>query len=138
MQSDPIHVSRNASSREPTPETSPTPTQHGIRDNQLPPLHPPGVWTGGSQTHSVGQDTSSRSSSLERVRSADDSSRLSPVSPPPRNRITEYENAGARERAESVLFEVVHTKKKNDAKSSPISKMPNGTSDPPGGLTDKF
>jgi hypothetical protein len=50
-------------------------------------------------------------------------------SPPPRDRITEYENALAnspRKPADGPLFEVVKSVRNPDDKSSPIAKLPNG------------
>lgn len=51
-----------------------------------------------------------------------------PSTPPPRDRITEYENAIAhstRKPSEGPLFEVTKSNKKPDDKSSPIANLPN-------------
>jgi hypothetical protein len=51
-------------------------------------------------------------------------------SPPPRDRITEYENALAdsprKSSAGGPLFEIIKSNKKPGDKSSPIAKLPNG------------
>lgn len=51
-----------------------------------------------------------------------------PSTPPPRDRITEYENAianSARKPSEGPLFEVMKSHRKPDDKSSPIANLPN-------------
>jgi hypothetical protein len=68
-----------------------------------------------------------------RDRDSDDATRLSPASPPPRNRITEYENALAqtpKKRAQGPAFEVIKSARKPDDKSCAIAKLPNGESTP--------
>ncbi|KAL6710230.1 hypothetical protein ACN47E_009176 [Coniothyrium glycines] len=50
------------------------------------------------------------------------------TSPPPKDRITEYENAlrsSARKPTEAPLFEVIKSNRKPEDKSSPIAKLPN-------------
>lgn len=52
------------------------------------------------------------------------------VTPPPRNRISEYENARVKtpkKPSEGPLFEVIKSTRKPDDKSSAIAKLPNGT-----------
>ena len=64
-----------------------------------------------------------------RDRDADSAARLSPSSPPPRNRIVEYENALAqtpRKRNQGPAFEVIKSARKPDDTSCPIAKLPNG------------
>ena len=51
------------------------------------------------------------------------------TTPPPRDRITEYENAlakSARKLNETPLFEVIKSTRSPEDKSSPIAKLPNG------------
>lgn len=60
---------------------------------------------------------------------AEESARLKKPSPPPRNRIAEYESALALtppRRSEGPIFEVVKKSRKAGDKSSPIAKLPNG------------
>ncbi|KAF2703677.1 hypothetical protein K504DRAFT_473908 [Pleomassaria siparia CBS 279.74] len=61
---------------------------------------------------------------------SDEAARLSPtsLSPSPRNRITDYENAvaqSARKKSEGCVFEVIKKNRTPDDHSSPISKLPN-------------
>ncbi|RYO68687.1 hypothetical protein AA0116_g1526 [Alternaria tenuissima] len=54
--------------------------------------------------------------------------RIASPSPPPRDRITEYENAlkiSPRKPADGPLFEIIKSNKKPSDKNSPISKLPN-------------
>ncbi|KAF2747914.1 hypothetical protein M011DRAFT_402069 [Sporormia fimetaria CBS 119925] len=60
-------------------------------------------------------------------RPLDDGSRLSPVSPRPRNRISEYENASSpvpKRETRAMMFEVVQRPRKPGDQTSPISKLP--------------
>jgi hypothetical protein len=53
------------------------------------------------------------------------------TTPPPRDRISEYENARVKtpkKPSEGPLFEVVKSNRRPDDKSSPIAKLPNGES----------
>ncbi|KAL1619959.1 hypothetical protein SLS56_009878 [Neofusicoccum ribis] len=59
---------------------------------------------------------------------ADDSARLKKPSPPPRNRIAEYENALSPtppRKPEGPIFEVVKKNRRAGDKSSPVAKLPN-------------
>ncbi|KAF5847300.1 hypothetical protein GGP41_000004 [Bipolaris sorokiniana] len=134
MQPEPTNVSQRASQQHATFDAATT-SQHGHRRNDdlqdSPQPHFGGLW--GDPGVPVG--TPARDATdLPQVTNG-----FTPVeanglkggarpSPPPRDRITEYENALAnspRKPADGPLFEVVKSNRNPDDKSSPIAKLPN-------------
>jgi hypothetical protein len=128
MQPDPSNVSPNALPQDPPRDNSTSP-HHGIHLDQLASSLPHPEGRGGPKSGSVRQDTSLRAPPVGRFPSPEETPRLSPISPSPRNRIEEYENAlspAPKKRPEGPLFEVIKKERKGGDKSSPISKLPNG------------
>jgi hypothetical protein len=128
MQPEPSKAFQNHLSQHVAPESSTT-SQHGLREDDQPSLlphyheepreHAP---DGGVRRGSM------RGSSLDGD-DADEAARLSPTSPSPRDRITEYENAltqSAKKRTEGLAFEVIKSAKKPDDRSCAIANLPNG------------
>jgi hypothetical protein len=132
MQPESTTVSQNVSHQQPPSDT--TTSQHGQRRDDLqdsPQPHSGELWgepeppPGGHARHATRSDEAVTAvSALEAVglRGA-----ASP-SPPPRDRITEYENALADSprRPAGPLFEIIKSNKKPGDKTSPIAKLPNG------------
>lgn len=129
MQPEPTPASQNTLSPEVAPENPATTSQHGLEDRyeQLP-LHPQHLEEQGeSAPPAAAEQHTSRESS--RDLDVDIAARLSPTSPSPRDRITEYENALAqtpKKRHQGPVFEVIKSARKPDDKSCPIEKLPNG------------
>jgi len=134
MQPEPISVSHNISHQK-VPFTTETNSQHGQRhsndlQDSLQP-HPGELWgeasAGGTAVHATRPNNASN-----RVYTGEPDGLkavASPSPPPPRDRITEYENALAsspRKNPDGPLFEVIKTNTKPGDKSSPIAKLPNG------------
>jgi len=135
MQSEPTKASQHA----PTPEKAPHPpptSQHGQpRDDDLQnslqprpgeqreePGPPPGG-NDGDATRSSATTSDSKAVETFGLRGND------APTPPPRNRISEYENARVKtpkKPSEGPLFEVIKSNRRPDDKSSPIAKLPNG------------
>ncbi|ORY16724.1 hypothetical protein BCR34DRAFT_475917 [Clohesyomyces aquaticus] len=129
MQPEPSNVLKKVTSQESSPDNHPTYSQHGIRDDQpaspLPHDEGSGVLP---QPGVLGRDSGSTSPSPERVAPGNETARLSPTSPSPRNKVAEYENAlieSARKRSDGPIFEVIKKNRNPDDKSSPISRLPN-------------
>lgn len=128
MQPEPISVSHNV----PHPQTAfdtNTPSQHGQRrshDLQGSLQHHSGeLYREPEPPATRPEDTSNQVSSVE----ADGLKVVASPSPPPRDRITEYENALAnspRKPGDGPLFEVIKSNAKPGDKSTPIAKLPNG------------
>ncbi|KAF2143787.1 uncharacterized protein K452DRAFT_247209 [Aplosporella prunicola CBS 121167] len=116
MHSELSDVLHHASTEPTATQPEATPSQHGLEsyDASLPPLLP-GSGAGGQpgpEGAVDGRDTKSRLK----------------TSPPPRNRIEEYENALAPsplKKPELPIFEVVKKSRKPGDKSSAIAKLPN-------------
>ena len=120
-----------ALSAEVAPESPATTPQHGLqdRDQQLSLLPRPSEEQGEPEPSDSSRLDASRESSRDRDGGAP--ARLSPASPAPRDRITEYENAlvqTPRKRYQGPVFEVIKSARKPDDKSCPIAKLPNGES----------
>jgi hypothetical protein len=135
MQSEPTKASQSILTPEDTPHPSPT-SQHGqprnddLQDSlqshsgeQRGELEPP---LGGNERDATRSNaTSDDGNAVETfgLRGTDAST------PPPRNRISEYENARVKtpkKLSEGPLFEVIKSNRRPDDKSSPIAKLPNG------------
>ncbi|KAF3035220.1 hypothetical protein E8E12_003986 [Didymella heteroderae] len=134
MQPESPNESENAVTPPLAPETLPTTSQHGQRrdDDPQPPRQPQPCGLRGRSESPSGGDT--RDATRSRTPSANGDIeteglkglRLS--TPPPRNRIDEYEKAlsrSARKNPEAPLFEVIKTVRKPDDKRSPIAHLPN-------------
>ncbi|KAL5399216.1 hypothetical protein PMIN06_000962 [Paraphaeosphaeria minitans] len=126
MQPEPPHASQNTLSPQVAPE-HPATSQHGPqdRDQQLFSLSHHHGEPGAPVPAGAAGEHASRESSRDRD---PDANRLSPASPPPRNRITEYENALVqtfKKRSHGPVFEVIKSARKPDDKSCPIAKLPN-------------
>ncbi|KAH5766119.1 hypothetical protein HBI16_151060 [Parastagonospora nodorum] len=136
MQSEPTKASQHA----PTPEDAPHPpptSQHGQpRDDDLQDsLRPhPGEQRGEPEPPSSGNENegdATRSSATSSDGNAVETFGLranEASTPPPRNRISEYENARVKtpkKPSEGPLFEVIKSNRRPDDKSSPIAKLPN-------------
>lgn len=135
MQSEPPKASQHAPPPEDTPQPLPT-SQHGqLRSDDLQDaLQPhadeqqgePEPPTGGQErdaTRSNATSDDGRAVETLGLRGNDAST------PPPRNRISEYENARVKTPktpAEGPLFEVIKSNRRPDDKSSPIAELPNG------------
>jgi hypothetical protein len=137
MQSEPTKASQYA----PTPENAPHPpptSQHGQpRDDDLQDsLQPhPGEQRREPEPPSSGNEIegdATRSSATSSDGNAVETFGLrgnEASTPPPRNRISEYENARVKtpkKPSEGPLFEVIKSNRRPDDKSSPIAKLPNG------------
>lgn len=133
MQPEPLSTSHNISHQQ-TVFTSETNSQHGQRrsddlQDSLQP-HPGELWgeppAGGPAGYATRpDDTSNR----VQIGEPDGLKTIASPSPPPRDRITEYENALAsspRKHVDGPLFEVIKGNTKPGDKSSPIAKLPNG------------
>ncbi|KAF2451731.1 hypothetical protein P171DRAFT_376131 [Karstenula rhodostoma CBS 690.94] len=128
MQPEPPHASQNTLSQQLAPEHPATTSQHGPqdRDQQLFPLSHHLGEPGEPVPASAAGEHASRESSRDRDPYA--ATRLNPASPPPRNKITEYENAlvqSPKKRSHGPVFEVIKSARKPDDKSCPIAKLPN-------------
>lgn len=136
MQPEPTNVTTRAL----TPETASDPattSQHGRQRSDDDPqvsLHSFSSEVRGRPEQSL--DGSARSSTRSAAHSEDGDcaethglNSVQMATPPPRNRIAEYENAlanSARKPAEAPLFEVIKSNRKPEDRSSPIAKLPNG------------
>jgi hypothetical protein len=135
MQPEPTHASQNIATPENTPPPAAT-SQHGQRldhdmQDSLQP-HQGGLWGAPEPPKSGDEGSATRS----RATSADGNAletlglRGSKTpTPPPRDRISEYENACVKTPklpAEGPLFEVIKSNRRPDDKSSAIAKLPNG------------
>ncbi|KAH6614034.1 hypothetical protein C7974DRAFT_475867 [Boeremia exigua] len=124
----------NASFPPVAPEALESTSQHGQRrdDDPQPPLQPHSGGSRGDSESPSGGDTRDATRSASPSAGADAETeglkglRLS--TPPPRNRIDEYEKAlskSARKNPEGPLFEVIKSVRKPDDKRSPIAHLPN-------------
>jgi hypothetical protein len=135
MLPEPTNASQNAPYQQP-PYGTTTTSQHGQRrdddlQDSLQP-HSDELWgepeppTGG---HARGATRSDEA--INEDRETNGLKSTAPPSPPPRDRITEYENALAnsprKPSAGGPLFEIIKSNKKPGDKHSPIDKLPNGT-----------
>ena len=130
MQPEPAQVFQNTLPR-PAPELSVATSQHGLQDrNHELSLLPHHVEGQREQVSAV--DTQQDASwGFSRDRDAGAAARLSPTSPSPKNRITEYENAlvqTPKKRNQGPVFEVIKSARKPDDKTCSIAKLPNGES----------
>ncbi|KAG9203956.1 hypothetical protein G6514_002117 [Epicoccum nigrum] len=110
-------------------------SQHGQRrddDPQQPPLQPhSGGSRGGSVSPSGGDSRDATRSGIPGANGDAETEGLKQLrlsTPPPRNRIDEYEKAlskSARKNPEGPLFEVIKSVRKPDDKRSPIAHLPN-------------
>jgi hypothetical protein len=130
MQSESFDVPSNVSPQG-NPHNSPTPSQHGFRDDDQPAPLP---------SHHERQRESPDASERDIVTSwpppppdhvfdAQHAARLSPTSPSPRNRIEEYENAltrSAKKLVDGPVIEVIKKNRKPDDENCPIANLPNG------------
>lgn len=124
----------NVSTLSIAPEHPQAPSQHGQRrdDDQQPPLQlHPGDARGESESPSGGDGRDTTRSETPGANGDAESEGLKGLrlsTPPPRNRIDEYEKAltkSARKNPEGPLFEVIKTNRKPDDKRSPIAHLPN-------------
>jgi hypothetical protein len=128
--------SSNVSPNDPhqvTPPNSTSTNQHGFRndDQQASRLphseeeHRDASPTDGADSERVNFATRGGSRVHDDTNGA---ARLSPRTPSPKDRITEYENAllSSKKRADAPFFEVVKSAKKPDDKSCAVAKLPNG------------
>ncbi|KAH8710151.1 hypothetical protein GQ44DRAFT_830458 [Phaeosphaeriaceae sp. PMI808] len=136
MLSEPTNASPIASNQQNTVESPPT-SQHGQRysnDSQdsLQP-HSSEVW-GGPEPPTGGKERDAPLSNATTtdgdgsITSTDHLKSVETVTPPPRDRISEYENArvkSTRTLSEGPLFEVIKSNRQPDDRSSPIAKLPN-------------
>jgi hypothetical protein len=135
MQPESTHAPRNIPTQQDTPITSPTPHYGQRRDNDLPDSLQPhsSEPRGEPQPLSSGTERDETRSGL----AGDDGDTMEAIglkcadasTPPPRDRITEYENARVKspsKPSEGPLFEVVKVHRKPDDKNCPITKLPNG------------
>jgi hypothetical protein len=105
--------------------------QHRDDDPQQPPLQPhSGGSRGGSVSPSGGDSRDATRSGSPGAGDAETEGlkQLRLSTPPPRNRIDEYEKAlskSARKNPEGPLFEVIKSVRKPDDKRSPIAHLPN-------------
>jgi hypothetical protein len=135
MQPEPTQASHNI----PTPENTPPPSatshhgqrlEHDLQDSLQPHS---GELRGVSEPPKSGdQGDATRSRATSADENALDTLGLSgskASTPPPRDRISEYENARVKtpkKPAEGPLFEVIKSNRRPDDKSSAIAKLPNG------------
>ena len=133
MLSGPKDVSKNVNTKQNT-ANSPTTSQHGQHRNDdlqaSPQSHSSELW--GASESSEGGNERDKTRSLAHSDDTGDAGGLRDItaSPtPPKNRITEYENALAnspRKLSDGPLFEVIRSNRRPDDKTSPIAKLPNG------------
>lgn len=131
MQPEPTSAFQNTLSAEVAPESPATTPQHGLQDHdqQLSLLSRPSGEQREPAPPGANRPDASRESSRDRDGGA--AARLSPSSPAPRDRVTEYENAlvqTPKKRNQGPIFEVIKSARKPDDKSCPIAKLPNGES----------
>jgi hypothetical protein len=135
MQPEPTNPSSNVFYQQNIPDTATT-SQHGQRrsDDLQASLQPHlGGLRGdsgprGGFARNATTPSAEADSAVDTVEK-DRGKRIACPSPPPRDRITEYENAltsSPRKPADGPLFEIVKSNKKPSDKSSPIAKLPNG------------
>jgi hypothetical protein len=137
MQPAPTKASQNIPAPEQTRQPSST-SQHGQRhhDDLEDPLQlhsgelrgAPEPLSGGTKRDAMPSNaTSSDEDTGETLGMR--GTRVSTPTPPPRDRISEYENARVKtpkRPSEGPLFEVIKSNRRPDDKSSPIAKLPNG------------
>lgn len=127
MQPEPTNVSQNVSYPQPTPEHETT-SQHGQRrtDDLQDSLQP---HAGELRGEAENARDATRSEAGDEVSSGETDGLKGFPSPslPPRDRITEYENALAdspRKSTAGPLFEIIKSNRKPS--TTPIAKLPNG------------
>lgn len=114
-------------------QTSNTPTQHGILDHDHPGL--PLSFNGDDARLANLPDSARKhvqsSPFFDIGHGPEDASGLNLAQTPPRNKITDYENAhvnSTQKGSRGPLFEVVRKRRGSNDKNSPISELPNGMS----------
>jgi hypothetical protein len=135
MQSEPTKASQDVHTPKDPPQPSPT-CQHGqLRSDDLQDsLQPhPGEQQGEPEPPMGGKERdATRSNATSEDGHAVETLGLrgnDASTPPPRDRISEYENARVKtpkKPSEGPLFEVIESNRRPDDKSSPIAKLPNG------------
>ncbi|KAK0645101.1 hypothetical protein DIS24_g8197 [Lasiodiplodia hormozganensis] len=128
MHSELSDVITNASTNPVAPESATVPSQHGLdSSDRLLPLR-----SGSAAGADIGApdavDDALFGVYARGELAADDDARLKKPSPPPRNRIAEYENAlspSPQRKPEGPIFEVIKKNRKAGDKSSPVAKLPN-------------
>jgi hypothetical protein len=134
MQPEPTNASQNVSHQQAASDTTTT-SQHGqLRDDDLQDsLQPhPGELRGEPEPPKSGHARNATRSDEDvnevNAVEADGLKGAASSSPPPRDRITEYENALADSprKPSGPLFEIIKSTKKPGDKNSPIAKLPNG------------
>lgn len=131
MPPEPTNVSQHVIHQQITANTA-TASQHGQRrsDDLQDSLQPhPGELWGEPESSPDGRDgNATRSDEASDCVKTDGLRGVTSSSPPPRDRITEYENALAnspRKPSAGPLFEIIKSDKKPGDKRSPIAKLPN-------------
>lgn len=135
MQSESPKASQNIPTQQNHVYPSPT-SQHGqLRSDGLQHSlqpHPGELWgepelpTEGDQADATRANATSNDGSAAEIGGLKG---MKVTTPPPRDRISEYENARVqtpKQPSEGPLFEVVKSARKPDDKNSPIAKLPNG------------
>jgi hypothetical protein len=131
MQPEPTNVSQNVSHVQTFPDPA-TASQHGqhrsddLQDSLQP--HSGELWGDTGTPPDATRPDKANNGIVDTVQ-PDGLKRIASPSPPPRDRITEYENAlkiSPRKPADGPLFEIIKSNKKPSDKNSPISKLPNG------------
>jgi hypothetical protein len=146
MQPEPTQASPNI----PAPENTPPPSaishhgqrlEHDVQDSLQPHSGelrgPPEPSKGGDHGDATGARATSPDSNAIEILGLSDSKASTP---PPRDRISEYENARVKtpkKPADGPLFEVVKSNRRPDDKSSAIAKLPNGKYCTMGKRTDR-
>jgi hypothetical protein len=136
MQPEPTNVLQNVSHQQTFPDTA-TVSQHGQRrsddlQDSLQP-HSGELWEepgppSDRRTCDATRSDEASNGTVDAVES-DGLKRNASPSLPPRDKITEYENAlktSPRKPADGPLFEIIKSNKKPSDKNSPITKLPNG------------
>ncbi|OMP86241.1 hypothetical protein BK809_0003411 [Diplodia seriata] len=127
MHSELSDVITNASTKSVAPE-SPVPSQHGLdSSDRLLPLRS-GSAAGADIGAPDATDDALPGADARGELDAADNARLKKPSPPPRNRIAEYENAlspSPQRKPEGPIFEVIKKNRKAGDRSSPVAKLPN-------------
>jgi hypothetical protein len=136
MQPESPNESENAFTPPIASEPPQTTSQHGQRrdDDPQPPLQPHSSGSRGRPESESPSGGDSRDATRSGTPSADGDAETEGLkglrlpTPPPRNRLDEYEKAlseSARKNPEAPLFEVIKTVRKPEDKRSPIAHLPN-------------
>ncbi|KAH7043170.1 hypothetical protein B0J12DRAFT_701939 [Macrophomina phaseolina] len=128
MHSELSDVPTNASTQSVATEAAPVASQHGPESsNRLLPLRSGNMAAAHDDAANAAGEALSDTSARGEL-DADDSARLKKPSPPPVNRIAEYESAllaSPQRKPEGPVFEVVKKNRKAGDRSSPVAKLPN-------------